>query len=316
MSTALVGNTDQDLSWLPQDYDTLHARYKGYVGSVLWHLNKVPDHYKDLENHIWLKLTEARILEKFQVALRTRIPRVVTALTACKMLGIKFGQWRSRQCSYRHGKTVTGSGGAKRWWAKWCPDPVDAEGNPIAGAVGWSGQHSLFLTVDILALKNKNGFAKIHHAPVDVATFAGVTQKDWERYLSSAVHNHFANWCRHRTRKKDDVLYKGHPHHHEDDHKDLSWVEGYTADRSKPILIAYFGAPKMGTEQMLEVKRYCLILHRHLGDKAPEVIAKLTDGVDLVCALRGVNRAARQRVLKAFGRHHPELGAVRYKAGV
>ena len=66
-------------------------------------------------------------------------------------------------------------------------------------------RRSLYRTNDIIALKNGKHFRKLHN-DIELPLFERtVTRGRFESYLATAVHNHYANWCRTISRKYKDL---------------------------------------------------------------------------------------------------------------
>jgi len=51
---------------LPRNYDELAEHYGQFIGSVVRRLNKVSRSHEDLQSHIWVKLIEAKFLDRFE----------------------------------------------------------------------------------------------------------------------------------------------------------------------------------------------------------------------------------------------------------
>lgn len=184
---------------IPKDYNDLVRQDGAFVKRVLSRINRGGSAtYDDVFQHIILKLIEADVLGKFQRMVAAKMPLTMSAEEACRYLGIKFPQWRSRQHSFRFG--CKKAGWEQPWKAKWAPEPVDEQGMPLGGDKGYAGKKTRYLTTEIERLGEEKGFRRIHFQPED-ATGPVVSASQWQGYLKTAIHNHWANYCRTASRR-------------------------------------------------------------------------------------------------------------------
>ena len=184
---------------IPSSYEDLFRTEAAFIRSTILRINPGgAGTYEDVFQHISLKIIESDVLGKFQRMVASRAPLTMTAEEACQRLGIKFAQWRSRQYAFRFG--VKKAGMEKPWKAKWAPEPVDGEGKVKGGHEGYAGRGTRYLTLDVERLAEEKGFRRLHFTPA-VSTGPVISAAQWRGYLKTAIHNHWANYCRTSSRR-------------------------------------------------------------------------------------------------------------------
>jgi DNA-directed RNA polymerase specialized sigma24 family protein len=105
--------------YVPTDNNDLVRHYEPYVTRLTTRYNRVSTNFKDLLQHVWLKIFEARLIEKYHRAGGT-LPKTLTAPQACAYLqmnfsAFKFAIWRFKvgddriADSFRVSKTISGA---------------------------------------------------------------------------------------------------------------------------------------------------------------------------------------------------------------
>jgi DNA-directed RNA polymerase specialized sigma24 family protein len=87
MSVDVVQEPSFDISdnFVPRNNDELVKAYGPYVSKLVMRHNRIMTNYKDLVQHIWLKLIEADVLGKYHRSLG-HLPKTLTARQACNYL--------------------------------------------------------------------------------------------------------------------------------------------------------------------------------------------------------------------------------------
>ena len=166
---------------VPRDYNELGRDFGDYITKRVKGYNKVGRNLDDLVQHTWLKLIESRVLEKFVKRANSTMASTMLAEEACGFLGITFEQWETM---LRDGHTDE---------EMWAPTPL--AGEPYTPT-------ALFATAEILIIDEIDPWDERPN-PKELPK---VTAKGFRSYLSTAIHNHFANFCRTERRKNREQL--------------------------------------------------------------------------------------------------------------
>lgn len=166
---------------VPRDYNELALEFGDYITKRVKGYNKVGRNLDDLVQHTWTKLIESRVLEKFVKRANTTMASTMFAEEACGFLGITFEQWGDM---LRSGHTDED---------KWAPTSL--AGEPYS-------KQALFATAEILIIDEIDPWDERPNQKV----LPKVTAKGFRSYLSTAIHNHFANFCRTERRKNREQL--------------------------------------------------------------------------------------------------------------
>jgi hypothetical protein len=221
-----------DGSIIPKNYVELQKMYGELIFNVLRKQNKVVRNFEDLHGYIWMKIIEAKLIERFEEYVRKQMPKVLTALEACELLGISWRQWSTAMWAYhkgdpikydRHGNVV------ERRRGRWMPTPINLAEFQARGLPGYSAKTTLFAFDDVIALSINERFrggkirSSFRHMGRDIKDgliqgekrSAGtvklpditVTKAQFRNYLIMAVGNHYANFCRTVKRKHQERPY-------------------------------------------------------------------------------------------------------------
>lgn len=161
---------------VPRNYDELVREHDDFVGRAVARYNKVGRNFEELLQEVWCKLIGSRVLERFVESGARRLPVMMKATEACALLGINWKQWEN---TLRR----------KQWLA-----------GPVEGTR--CSKDALYATADILDMDEGDHWK---HRP-NKRVRPPFTAKGFKAYLQRAVHNHFANWCRTRSRKYKEQL--------------------------------------------------------------------------------------------------------------
>ena len=161
---------------VPRDYDELVRDYGDFVARCVARYNKVDRNFKDLLQEVWSKLLGSRVLEKFVESGARRMPVMMSATEACDLLGLEWLQWKKAMQS-----------------KKWLPGPVDGTR---------CSRTALFATADLVDIDE----AMRHVSRPKRRVRPPFSARGFKAYVQRAVHNHFANWCRTRSRRYKEQL--------------------------------------------------------------------------------------------------------------
>lgn len=199
-------HTKSDGPIIPKTYEELQEFYGDHVRNLLNRYNKVERNLDDLHGYIWVKILEARLLERFQDYVSRQVPRVLTGLQATELLGISWKQWIAAMKDFH----VKGRG-------TWMPTPINDLEFQARGERGHLEKDALYSFVDVLKLtleQYRDGEwrlpFRIMGRHVENGEIVGgerpegyikipenkVTSSQFRNYLTMAVLNHYANFCR------------------------------------------------------------------------------------------------------------------------
>lgn len=179
---------------LPRDNNELFRQYHKVVFNYIRNLNKVERNLEDIAQEIWKKLLESRVLDKFVESSRRRLPPTMIANDAAAYLGVSWSQWQNAMWTgaRQEGMRKKANGRLQKRNRVWMPAPME-------GTI--YSRKAVFLTEDIVALGNGNFFKKRKPESERVQPPGVLSAKGFKSYLMRAVHNHFANWCRTKSRR-------------------------------------------------------------------------------------------------------------------
>jgi DNA-directed RNA polymerase specialized sigma24 family protein len=168
----------QSTDVVPANYSELFKAYGPMISAQLRRLNKLPQEFEDLVQHVNLSIIQAQVLERFQKSTEVKSHKPVTAAQAVEYLGISWQRWVSAMTESKHSPD-----------AVWMPTPCDGK-SPF-------GQDTMFLISDILLLDESGYFATRDYARKHLPALG----RGFKAYLSMAVRHHFFNWTRTRNRR-------------------------------------------------------------------------------------------------------------------
>jgi DNA-directed RNA polymerase specialized sigma24 family protein len=152
---------------IPEDYDSFARGYKDFVLKYLSRINKVERNAEDLAQDVWLKLVSSKVLEKFVDPNVRRLPSSMTVQEAIRFLGVSNSNWFVLLSHIATNRDL------------------------------YSYQASLALEV-VLKL---DSLCKELGIPQGRKVRPTVPSRGFKSYLTQAVHNAYANFCRSRERR-------------------------------------------------------------------------------------------------------------------
>lgn len=181
---------------LPRDFNDLFKYENAYILKKIQVYNQVQRNLEDLVQDIWMKLIQSNLLVKFVERTARQLPETIRADEAAGLLGITLYQLQVA-LYYRSHVGLS---------FEPCNGTIEMDHTTGLGRIQ---ARTLFLTADIQALDRK--YPKYDQdARTEPRRFIWRLQSTGFRpYLTQAIHNHFANWCRTRFRKYKEMLLAG-----------------------------------------------------------------------------------------------------------
>jgi len=295
---------------IPKDYEELHRQYGPLVKNLLLKHNKVERNFEDLHSYVWVKILEAQVLTRFMEKVQSQTPKVMTAVEACDFLGVSWSQWVFAMMGYHKGHSRRNKDGSRkrgrRKKSHWMPTPINLAAFEAQGLLGYTAKTALFAFEDIiqLTLESRTKGGKIKRAfrsmgrdvrdgvvvgesrPEGYLKFppVKVTRTQFQNYLTLAVLNHFANFCRTQSRRHKERPQT--PPAYLRDEPSPAW-ESTLPDKSTTVdtMIALDEARQMLSETLHECMdgvQTCKPIEEHES----EVFTSLENGASLMQALR------------------------------
>jgi hypothetical protein len=300
---------------VPQSFTELQQQYGPLIHKLLCKYNKIERNMEDLHSHVWMKLLEANLLERFEEHVQRQAPKVLTAIEACDFLGVSWKQWTVAMSAYHKGtvvKDILGLPTKRRKKGRWMPTPINID------AVRYNSKDAMFAFDDIIQLSlderapdgtirrafkvmgrqiDSEGNVVAETRPEGCAKFPDVpvTKAQFRNYLTMAVLNHYANFCRTEARR-----HKERPHtppaYLRDDADAPAWESTLpdTSHADVDTMMALAEARKMLSETLHE----CVdgvTLCKPIEEHETEVFAMLEEGASLMQALRASDLPSRVR---------------------
>jgi DNA-directed RNA polymerase specialized sigma24 family protein len=211
---------------IPKSYEELQQNWGKFIFDLLQRINKIQRNMDDLYQQIWLKLIEADFLTRFDDYKQTQMPKVLSAVDSCDLLGVTWVQWVTAMGLHHNGIPVLDEYGKviSRKKGRWMPTPINIAEFEAAGLAGYTSMAALYAFEDVIRLSFEthrcaNGslrraFKKMgqdvrggllygSERPEGAAKLPAVrvTKSMFKNYLAMAVGNHFANYCRTEFRR-------------------------------------------------------------------------------------------------------------------
>lgn len=79
--------------YVPNDNNDLVKQYDKFVALLVRRYNRVDSNFKDLLQHVWMKLIEVKVIEKYLKS-GGSLPKKLTAVQACAYLQMSWGQFK------------------------------------------------------------------------------------------------------------------------------------------------------------------------------------------------------------------------------
>ncbi len=191
---ALCSGFEPTFDWpaeetFPRTDEEFHKAYEQFVARQVTRLNKVGRNLPDLLQEIWAKLVDTRFLQKFIHSVAQRYPQRMTAEEACDYLGVKFGTWKWYQRAFQK---------SPRPDSLWMPNPREG---------GRYSKDAIYSTEEVFMLEELRDLDQKKLKPVQARKRPRLNFYGFKSYLTKAIHNFFANWCRtHDRRYKESVV--------------------------------------------------------------------------------------------------------------
>jgi len=172
---------------VPANYNDLVRDFGAFVSKVVQRYNNVPRHSADLLQDVWMHLIASDVLAKFWANLQ-KPPRTLTGLQAAEYCNVSFKNFKTNIWRRTWGRD-------KGWWV-----PL-----PIKGY--YTKPDALYKTEEIIKLRESGVFQTClsDTLPELPGGACVATRGRFESYLTTCIHNHFANFCRTRERRDQDV---------------------------------------------------------------------------------------------------------------
>ena len=302
---------------IPRTYTELQQQYGQYIHKLLNRFNKVERNFEDLHNTIWLKLMEAKLLERFEEHIARQVPKVLNAIEACDVLGISWQQWRAAMHTYHKGLPAQRDEDGEivsRKRGRWMPTPINAEEFKAKGVEGYASKSALFSFLDVIQLTLDERINGVVRRPFRVMgrmidgegnvvaetrpegdikiPEVRVTPSQFRNYLSMAVLNHYANFCRTVKRRHKERPHTPSAHQEES----VSWEA--TLHDPKAVQADTVLELEEARGILQETIEECMdgtVACSSLTDQGAEVLRRLHEGQSLVQALKGTDIPSRVR---------------------
>lgn len=176
---------------VPHNYEELVRDWGDFIAARVKHFNKVERNFEDLLQDVWMRLMNAKFLERFVGSAAARLPTTMTAEQAIVYLGVTWKQWEH----------VLRRNTADE--EKWAPKPIGFHGQLAEGEeIPLLSRQAVFLTEEIKILDEIDPW----RTRPNERKRPTITARGFKAYLTQAIRNHFANFCRTRNRKYKDTL--------------------------------------------------------------------------------------------------------------
>ena len=289
---------------IPKDFKELHDQYDQFIRDVLAKKDTLKKYQEDIYSYVWLKLLEAKLLERFDQFARGQTPKVLTALGVCEFLGISWNQWLTAMWSHHKGREKKG----KLVCGFWMPTPINLAEFETQGLTGLFSKTALFSFEDVIQItleekvlkngKTRGPFSIMGREVKDGVVIGGPrpegylkfpmngkpTVPQFRNYLKRSVLNHYANYLRTRKRRHQEEPQSPKAEKNED------WVSTLQDTHSVEIetLVALAEAKKLLSEVLVEcVDGYQLCKSIEVHES--EIFMSLDNGSTLLQALYNTN---------------------------
>lgn len=279
----------------PRDYKELHQQYGKLIAKLLLKHNRIERNAEDLHGYVWVKLLEAQLLERFERYVQRQKPRVLSALEACDLLGVPWPQWLLAMSRFHVGTPHIAPSGQVLVFrvGPWMPTPINMGEFPFCGHLQ---PNALFAYTDIIHLsvsevlptvgQDVQGGILVDLTRSERFKIPGVrvTKAQFKNYLTMAVLNHFANYCRTEDRRHKERPVIPSVHQDEDS---PSWEASLpdTKSTDSNTLLSLSEARKMLSSTLHECADgfdLCLPVEEHEN----KLFELLEDGLSLFQALK------------------------------
>lgn len=178
---------------LPRNFDELHRDFGIFIEKKITSYNKVQRNFEDLHQEIWCKIIGSDLLNKFVSRTARSLPNVFFAHEAAALMGLTFNEFQIALYHKSH---------------------VHLDFMPRDGKMVLDHNRG-YAVVDPKATFDSGDIQALDEIYPDKARSQPrmiawpLQSMGFKAYLTQAIHNHFANWCRTRKRKYQDILLPG-----------------------------------------------------------------------------------------------------------
>lgn len=166
---------------VPRDFNQFFREYGSFIDKQVMKYNKITRNFEDLAQEIRMRLVASDLLNKFVKRAAKTMPETLEAKDCLSYLGI---DWTTFHGALAH------------------QDKVGLSIRPIEGDL--FAKNAVFFTADI---KDLDGALPIKRPLAKKCPW--VSPLGFKAYLTQAIHNTFANWCRTHKRKFRDLTLLG-----------------------------------------------------------------------------------------------------------
>jgi hypothetical protein len=299
---------------VPKTYAELQKLYGSHIKKLLLRCNRVDRNFEDLHSYVWVKILEARVLDRFEDHMAKQTPKVLSGLEICDLLGVSWRQWVQTIKAYHTGKR-----------ALWMPTPVNEAEFRLQGLSWFNSKTASYSYEDVIQLTwGQNIRGRLRWAfnqwgqDVKDGIIIGPTRPEghlkipevrptpsqFKNYLSTSVLNHYANFC--RTLKRRHQERPQTPRGFEGDA--TPWEDTLEEVKEAPAELKV--ALSEARTLLSETIQSCLMEFgiKAGGDAEGKIFAQLQEGATLIQALKGAGLPVRVRksVIKSI-REDPDL---------
>lgn len=177
---------------LSRNFDEMYREHEKFIENKIKSYNQVQRNFEDLFGDIWVKLIGSDILNKFHQRVARMLRPTLYGHEAAALLGLTLGEFNL---------VMRLKEGTMKYKGSKPEEPTGLTFKPIKGTL--REKNVLYQREDIRELDE--ALDRMPRSQPRRVTFPlGAT--GFKAYLTQAIHNHFANWCRTRKRKYQDLL--------------------------------------------------------------------------------------------------------------
>ena len=174
---------------IPTDYDELVVTYQPFIAAEIRRANTVTTNFEDALQDVLVRLMEARVIERFHDR-SVDHPPTMTGAEAAAFIGVSFHTFSVRLYGYHRGHSRPGKGLVREK----TPLPSPLTGLISSMTATYRGED--IVNMSLLTWRNRHAGVVVEKSPP--------TPYQFMNYLGVAVRNHFANFCRTRSRRWKD----------------------------------------------------------------------------------------------------------------
>jgi hypothetical protein len=308
-------------SVVPKNYDEMQQQYGPLIYKLLCKYNKIDRNMEDLHSYVWVKLLEANLLERFDDYVQRQTPKTLTAIEACDFLGVSWKQWVSAMYAYHKGVMKRDLLGfpvrSRRNRGPWMPMPINIDEAQARHSLGYNEKGATYSFMDIIRISldergpdgrirrtfkvmgqaiDSDGKVIAASRPEGLLNVPGVTvtKAQFRNYLTMAVLNHYANFCRTEVRRHKERPHTPPAYLRDEDAPTWESTLPDPHHSDSDTVVALAQARKMLSDTLHECADG-VTLCKPIEEHEIEVFAMLADGASLMQALRDTELPSRVR---------------------